>query len=394
MPSLTVTAADSPTAMEEIISKLGEDAIILSTRKVGSKIEISASNDPIPGGLPRRRKKSERPETFTEVFTAIDEDLTSSAHSAEIIDILPLEDGANAEVRPAIRGADIESVTSISEASADLSALAREIAQLRAQFANMVICETSALRHELGESLPLRLRRQGFSQEVIAKFAHEMRDKPDWQAAQDFNLAVAAAVTPADGVSMLDADVFIISGPPGAGKTSLAAKIAAQLASHGRGVSLANYEPYNTPLHNPCRNNARVLNLPYLGLGAHDLADLPQSSPTLVIDAGSDPNDLISLYETYQRILDANRIRRIITIPGAYGARALRNALVPYDVNGAYIALTRLDECEFAAAEFSVLVESRAKIGFLTATRSLVDAVMTAEKGPVAQFLAGTESVG
>ena len=34
---LTVVAKDTPTAMDEVISKLGTDAMIVSTRKVGSE---------------------------------------------------------------------------------------------------------------------------------------------------------------------------------------------------------------------------------------------------------------------------------------------------------------------------------------------------------------------
>ena len=39
---LTVVAKDTPTAMDEIISKLGTDAMIVSTRKVGSEVEVKA----------------------------------------------------------------------------------------------------------------------------------------------------------------------------------------------------------------------------------------------------------------------------------------------------------------------------------------------------------------
>ena len=42
---LTVTAKDSSTAMDEIVSKLGSDAMIISTRRVETGIEITATSD-------------------------------------------------------------------------------------------------------------------------------------------------------------------------------------------------------------------------------------------------------------------------------------------------------------------------------------------------------------
>ena len=44
MSTLTVKAMDSAAAMEEIVSKLGPDAVILSTTKIDGKVVMEASN--------------------------------------------------------------------------------------------------------------------------------------------------------------------------------------------------------------------------------------------------------------------------------------------------------------------------------------------------------------
>lgn len=54
---LTVTAKDSSTAMDEIVSKLGSDAMIVSTRRVETGIEITATSDILD--LKTRLKKRE-----------------------------------------------------------------------------------------------------------------------------------------------------------------------------------------------------------------------------------------------------------------------------------------------------------------------------------------------
>ena len=42
----TIKADDTTTAMEKVVTQLGEDCVILSTRKRNGKIEITASNSP------------------------------------------------------------------------------------------------------------------------------------------------------------------------------------------------------------------------------------------------------------------------------------------------------------------------------------------------------------
>ena len=45
MVEITVKAADSASAMEEIEKRLGADAMIVSTNRVDGQIEIVATND-------------------------------------------------------------------------------------------------------------------------------------------------------------------------------------------------------------------------------------------------------------------------------------------------------------------------------------------------------------
>jgi flagellar biosynthesis GTPase FlhF len=45
MAEIKVKALDSATAMEEVVKRLGVDALIVSTRKIDGQIEIVATND-------------------------------------------------------------------------------------------------------------------------------------------------------------------------------------------------------------------------------------------------------------------------------------------------------------------------------------------------------------
>jgi len=66
MPTITVSAADSATAMDQIIAQLGEDAMILDTTTKDGKLEIRATND--LALMPRKPKK------VSDVFTQIMQD--------------------------------------------------------------------------------------------------------------------------------------------------------------------------------------------------------------------------------------------------------------------------------------------------------------------------------
>jgi hypothetical protein len=66
MPTITVSAADSATAMDQIIAQLGEDAMIIDTTTKDGKLEIRATND--VALMPRKPKK------VSDVFTQIMQD--------------------------------------------------------------------------------------------------------------------------------------------------------------------------------------------------------------------------------------------------------------------------------------------------------------------------------
>ena len=64
-----VLSDDSMTAMDEIAKVLGQDAVILSTKKIGQKIEIIGSND-IKDILKSSKKNPKKP-NFKELFSKI-----------------------------------------------------------------------------------------------------------------------------------------------------------------------------------------------------------------------------------------------------------------------------------------------------------------------------------
>ena len=64
-----VLSDDSMTAMDEIAKVLGQDAVILSTKKIGEKIEIIGSND--IKDILKSNKKNQRKPNFKELFSKV-----------------------------------------------------------------------------------------------------------------------------------------------------------------------------------------------------------------------------------------------------------------------------------------------------------------------------------
>ena len=85
MPEITVTALDSATAMEEVVKRLGMDALIVSTRRVGSQIEIVATNEEMVSGKTQdqpKQKKSTNNANFSDLLKSKLANVTDETSSA------------------------------------------------------------------------------------------------------------------------------------------------------------------------------------------------------------------------------------------------------------------------------------------------------------------------
>ena len=83
MATITVTAKDSTSAMEDVLEQLGEDAYIIETMKKNGKVSMMATNDSI------LTKETQRPsvKAFSKIFDSkmIDKNPSPKKAFAEII---------------------------------------------------------------------------------------------------------------------------------------------------------------------------------------------------------------------------------------------------------------------------------------------------------------------
>jgi hypothetical protein len=68
MVEITVKALDSATAMEEVVKRLGVDALIVSTRKIDGQIEIVATNDDPNSAIPQVQINHDPTVNFSDIL--------------------------------------------------------------------------------------------------------------------------------------------------------------------------------------------------------------------------------------------------------------------------------------------------------------------------------------
>lgn len=166
------------------------------------------------------------------------------------------------------------------------------------------------------------------------------------------------------------APVEIFIGPPGAGKTTTIAKIAAQeRARGGARLGLVAADGFRIGAVEQLRTYADILDAPFqVARTADDLAealDAPQRTPVLVDTAGRSPSDSASR-ELFSVVARAPRARTHLVLPAGATASQARRILDGYsDARPSRLVLTKLDEAESLSPLVSLLHEWQLPISYV-----------------------------
>ena len=415
MPTVTVLAPDSALAMDEIVRQLGDNAYILSTSQRDGQIEIKATNEPMPTTA---RPASKARETFAQMLAARagDEAVTvlerkrslgarpnlaavpavapasvaaaetgtlarpvaaqdTGVPAAQLPGSLNVRTGpalAAVSVPPARQGADIP------PADATLSAT---LARIEASLA--------ALAARGAPEMPAATPRAPLEQRVVAAgFDRRIASLP--APGQDFAEALAEQLVPERPEAAIDAQIILVMGPSGAGKTTLAAKFAALLAEHRpeRRCDLIELRAVGGQGAETLRSHARILNT---GFARWSVADIPapgslRPGTTMIVDVPNDPDLAEPLIERMASAAET-QIARILALPGGSSAALIAATLARPLFAGATVALTKLDECEITPPEISALALAGAPVGWLSGTRDLIGNLSPATRAVMQEFL-------
>ena len=401
MATITVQASDTSTAMEEIALKLGEDAMILSTTKKNGKVIMQASND-----APAAPKQAQPASTSAiSDFDRLFADKLGQELATPTINLSAA--GAEQRRAPASASRTSSGRTSSGNASASPSAqpdaiqthlvsalglLAEKMEHIEDRLAAMTLTPYEGLNPELGDSTPMQLRRSGFSDTIITNLHASFAGLGYEAGVSSFlsHLGQQLAITQSD--SLMQKRIYFIVGPSGSGRTTLAAKLAANLKDEhsGRVVALAHLASSSAETDNKLKSYARLLNLPFCHL-THDVPanqfDKMTDFDIMVVDVTLSVDQSNHYLGQLTEHLGASEVQTIMSLQGGSSASLIRQSLTAYKQVNPLIALTKLDECETTPAEFSALAEQEASIALLSGTRSVVGALAFASGNIISQYL-------
>ena len=386
MTTITVTAGDTAQAMDKIVERLGEDALILETVKRNGRIEMIATDDPEDAPIPLALGRSSDAEEAVQ-REPLDLEIGSTTAFTDLFDqqminrVRRREDD-NTSAAENLVGRAIE-------ASDNLEVLS-ELRGIRTMLNGMMITHPEGLDVTLGHAAPVRLHQAGFSPKAIQTLHHHMVGLDDGAAVMAFMDALADKVVHPDVDSLFGSRLVLVVGSSGTGKTTLATKIAAYFKEHGisERMTLAAATGPGVSVNEDIKSYARLLNMRSLQFGIGELTTAVQeTSNRMIVDINATPADAMEAVRDVIRILGAHKVTVVQAIPGGSSATMISHQCRQYGALSPMIALTKLDECEAMPAELSALALEGSGVGLLTGTKAIVGGIAIATMPILAQYL-------
>ena len=384
MTTLTIQAADTASAMEEIADRLGEDALILSTTKKDGKVIMRATNG---ADLPAPAAAAAAPSSPAEEFNQM--------YNAGLSGSLPGKPRLSPETkaRPAAASAQPELSDTAQRAMMQaMGLMADRIDQLDRKLAGMMLTGPAGLNTDLQDSTPIQLSRAGYSQKTILRLQPSYAGLGYETGVSSFLDCLAEDLTDLKSETLLQKRVIFVVGATGSGRTTLASKLAASLkdAHPGKEVALASLSTTLNETDTKLRGYARLLNIPVSQL-TQDVPDQHFDKMTdfdmMVVDVTLPADEAVDRVSRLKQHLGEQNAAVVMSLSGGSSAKMIAVTVAQFAVLAPTIGLTKLDECETTSTEFSALAESGAKISLLSGTKSVVGAIAFASGKILAQYL-------
>ena len=365
MPNVTVTAADTATAMDEIWDRLGPDAMIISTKKQHGKIVMQATTDSTAKPTEPARASTAR---FGTLFTN------------QMIGKAPRNNQDTAS--------PVERMTHQHE----LAAIRHDLAALQDMLTGMVLTDLDGINPALTPSTRITLQRAGFSQKILQDLLTHYAGYSYSDGCERFLQALASQLVHPTSATILQKRLIFVVGASGTGRTTMVAKIAAMLRDQNpsKEIVLASLNGQNGTANHQLQSFGRLLNLPSVTLGlSTPVEDFNKMTDYdfMVIDVASDNINAVEKVQSIQSRLGASDVGGLLVIPGGASYSMINTTIKRFDAIHPLVALTKLDECETKPAEFSALAENNTKIALLSGTKSVIDPAVFASENILLQYL-------
>ena len=367
MTTYKFLASDSASAMEEVVKKLGPDALIISTSKKGNKIEIEATNN-----YPGQQTKSDSKGNFSDVL-----------HSK--IDLLRQKQKNriyNREFKN-FEGSDFSNSIPRKDQSSDILQVREQIKHLQSMLSGMVITDERGLNEKTGNSTALKLRQLDFTPEIVSclKPAYDGLNLERGRSA--FLKAFSNKIACDEMEEVLKSHVIFIVGPSGAGKTTLAAKLAARIMEKDNRSkpTLVSTESELGTMRDDLAYYSRLLNLPktnyYIEENCAGFTEI--CSGQKVVDVSLVTEESKFFIKKIRDEIGATKVTTVLCLPSGSSKQLLIKQISHYTDLKPIIAFTKADECGLFPRELCVLFNKNVKMGFLTGSRNILGSLALSE---------------
>ena len=381
MTTITVTAGDTAQAMDKIVERLGEDALILETVKRNGRIEMIATDSidetkaPGPAVAPLEPKSAG--------VSGLDIEIGAGSGFTDLFDQQMIN---KVRDRGEVSTSTVDHLVGRTIEASDNLDILTEFRSIRQMLKGMMITRPEGLDVTLGHAAPVRLYQAGFSSKAIQELHEHMVGLDDDDAVTSFINALASRVVHHNAESVFSSRI----GSSGTGKTTLATKIAAYFKEHGisERMMLAAAASPGISTSEDVKSYARLLNMRAAQLGIGEISTaIQETSNRMIVDVNASPEDTITAIREVMQRLGNGKVTVIQAIPGGSSSTMISNQCKLYRKLNPMIALTKLDECEAMPAELSALALEGSGVGLLTGTKSIVGGIAIATMPILAQYL-------
>jgi len=203
MPTLTVQAADSATAMDEIWEKLGPDAMIISTSKRNGRIVMEATTESTKPAIAPSVEAG-----FSDIFKG--QMLAKPA--------VTVKARASGKIPATAAGA------------ADIAGLRRDITQMQNMLSGLVLTDLNGVNPSLSASTRLELQRAGFSAASLDLLKARYAGLTYADGCDAFLGGMAQRLADPQAEALLAKRLVFVVGSTGTGRTTMVAKLTAMLS--------------------------------------------------------------------------------------------------------------------------------------------------------------------
>jgi flagellar biosynthesis protein FlhF len=391
-------ASDMRTALRMVREALGEDAVILSNRRVAAGIELVAASEMPPEAPPTPRQQATNAGVGHPAAVA-----RGYAQIARAETDFPEEERAPAistdrRAGP-VRGGGENRSGGWWQMQQELRAM-RDL--MEQQYSNFSWQQYRSQKPAQA-AMWRRLQRLGLDAALVRELL-EHHEQPADAEAVDTNgawqhlMGQLSARVPVLADDLIErGGAFAFVGPTGAGKSTTIAKLAARyVLAHGNtDVALITTDSYRIGAHEQLRTLSRILNIPCRVVGTQldlgtALYELRQCRLVLIDTAGFNPNapelkqQLAALAEL------GDRVQCLQVLAANTQQQVLRNAHRAYrSANLAGCILTKLDEAGSLGEVLSLVIDSGVPLAYVADGQAIPGDIGTAQaKSLVAKAIA------